>query len=95
MNRNRHGKEGPGRRHLHDRLFGKGGGHQQDEHRPQAEQRTGGHHGQAPAGIRRRGGNGEELAHDRGNEDTERNRGEDISRDFKRIDGGKIGLDET
>ena len=76
-------------------LSGKRGGYQQDEHRAKPEQRTSSHHSQATAGIRRGGGNGEELADDGGNEDTERKRGEDISRDLKRIDCGKIGLDET
>ena len=76
-------------------LFEKGGGHQQDEHRAQPEQRTSGHHSQAAAGIRRGSGNGEELADDGGDEDAERNRGEDISRELKRIDGGKIGLNEA
>ncbi len=95
MNRNSHRKEGPGRRHFHDRLFGQGGGHQQNEHRPKAEQRTGGHHSQAPPGIRRRSGNGEELAYNRGDEYAKRNCGEQITSYFKRIGRGKVRFDEA
>ena len=48
------------------------------------------HHSQPAAGIARGGGNGEELAPDRGDEDTQGNRGEDVCREFQRIACGKI-----
>ncbi len=90
----RHREKSPGRGHLQVRFSGKRRGHQQHEHWAEPEQRTCGHHSQAPEGIRCGSRNGEEPAHDGGNEDTERQRGEDISRDLKRTDCGKVGLDE-